>query len=111
MNLVKISKEYEELKIRDMSEIEIQGVILYLYELITETEEFEFGEIYTSLNNVKNATYYCGNNLQIQDNYYAKGFYVSSLFMVENSYNTAFCVCSNNEEFKDDFICRIDLIE
>ena len=111
MNLVRISKEYKDLKIRDMSEIEIQGAILYLYELISETEEFEFGEIYTTINEVKNLTYYCGNNLQIQDCYYAKDFYISSLFMVENSYNTVFCLCSINENFEEDCVCRIDLIE
>lgn len=110
MNLVKISKEYKELKIRDMSEIEIQGAILYLYELITETEEFEFGEIYTSIKDVKNVTYYCGNNLHVQDSYYVKGFYIGSLFMVENSYSTVFCLCSDSKDFEDDFICRIDLI-
>lgn len=110
MNLVRISKEYEELKIRDMSEIEIQGAILYLYELISETEELEFGESYTTINDVKNLTFYCNNNLQIQDCYYIKGFYISSLFMVEHSDNTMFCLCSNDEEFGESFVCRIDLI-
>ena len=111
MNLVRINKEYKDLKIRDMSELEIQGAILYLYELVSETEEFEFGEIYTTINEVKNLTYYCGNNLQIQDCYYAKSFYISSLFMVENSYNTLFCVCSNDEYFEESFVCRVDLTE
>lgn len=110
MNLVKINKEYEELKIREMSEIEIQGAILYLYELVTETEESEFGEIYTTINDVKNVTYYSGKNLQIQDCYYLKGFYVGSLFMINDSYNTLFCICANNDNFERNFVCRIDLI-
>lgn len=109
MDLVRISKEYEELKIRDMSEIEIQGAILYLYELISETEELEFGESYTTINDVKNLTYYCSLNLQIQDCYYIKGFYISSLFMVEHSDNTIFCLSSNNEECEESFVCRIDI--
>lgn len=109
MDLVRISKEYEELKIRDMSEIEIQGAILYLYELICETEELEFGESYITINDVKNLTYYCSLNLQIQDYYYAKGFYIGSLFMVEHSYNTIFCLCSSEEDFEKNFVCRIDL--
>lgn len=110
MKLVRISKGYKYLKIRDMSEIEIQGAILYLYELISETEELEFGESYTTINDVKNLTYYCNLNLQIQDYYYVKGFYIGSLFMVEHSYNTIFCLCSYSKEFEESFVCRIDLI-
>lgn len=109
MKLSKIYKEYEELDIRDMSEIEIQGAILYLYELIKETEDLELGESYVSIDDIKNITYYCGNNLQIQDSYYAKGSYISSLFMIKNSYNTVFCLCSENEDFEEVFVCRIDL--
>ncbi|GEM_PF-2068534 len=111
MKLGKISKKYEELKIRDMSELEIQGSILYLYELTTETEELEFGEKYSSINEVKNLVYYCGKNLHIQDGFYVKGFYINSLFMIENSYDIVFCVCSNNQKFDNNFVCRIYLTE
>lgn len=109
MKLTKIYKKYEELNIRDMSEVEIQGAILYLYKMIMEDEEEVNGEAYSTLNDIDNITYYCSRNLQIQGDYYIKGFYVSSIFMVEHSYETLFCLCSDSADFKQDFVCRIDL--
>lgn len=109
MKLVKIDREYDDLEVKEMSEIEIQGCILYLYKMIIEFEKATYGEIYTTLEDVENITYYCGKHLQIQGDYYLDNYYISSMFMIEKSKDTVFCICSENEKYEKDFVCRIDL--
>lgn len=108
MKLVKIDREYDDLEIKEMSEIEIQGCILYLYKMIIEFENDTYGERYTTLEDVENITYYCGKHLQIQGDYYLDNYYISSIFIIECAKDTVFCLCSNNEECEQNFICRID---
>ena len=108
MKLVKIDREYDNLEVKEMSEIEIQGCILYLYKMIIEFEKDTYGEIYTTLEDVENITYYCGKHLQIQGDYYLDKYYISSMFMIEKSKDTVFVICIDNEQQNDNFICRID---
>lgn len=110
MKLVKIDREYNDLDIKDMSEIEIQSCILYLYKLIIEFEQDTYGEIYTILDNIENITYYCGKHLQIQGDYYLGNYYISSMFMIEKSKDTVFCICSDENKFEESCISRIDYI-
>lgn len=110
MKLVKIDREYDDLEIKEMSEIEIQGCILYLYKMIIEFEKDTYGEIYTTLEDVENITYYCGKHLQIQGDYYLDNYYISSIFMIEKSKDTVFCICSYDKRFKEIYVCRIDFI-
>lgn len=108
MKLVKIDREYYDLEVKEMSEIEIQGCILYLYKMIIEFEKDTYGETYTTLEDVENITYYCGKHLQIQGDYYLDNYYISSMFMIEKSKDTVFVICIDNEQQNDNFICRID---
>lgn len=108
MKLVKIDREYDDLEVKEMSEIEIQGCILYLYKMIIEFEKDTYGEIYTTLEDVENITYYWGKHLQIQGDYYLDKYYISSMFMIEKSKDTVFVICIDNEQQNDNFICRID---
>ena len=108
MKLVKIDREYNDLDIKDMSEIEIQSCILYLYKLIIEFEQDTYGEIYTILDNIENITYYCGKHLQIQGDYYLDNYYIISMFMIEQSKNTILSVGLDNE-FKEICVLRVDL--
>lgn len=108
MKLVKIDREYDDLEVKEMSEIEIQGCILYLYKMIIEFEKDTYGEIYTTLEDVENITYYCGKHLQIQGDYYLDNYYIISMFMIEQSKNTILSVGLDNE-FKEICVLRVDL--
>lgn len=109
MKLVKIDREYDDLEVKEMSEVEIQGCILYLYKMIIEFEKATYGEIYTTLEDVENITYYCGKHLQIHGDYYLDKYYISSMFMIEKSKNTVFCICLGDEDYVNSIIFRINL--
>lgn len=66
------------------------------------------GEIYTTLDDIENITYYCGKHLQIQGDYYLSNYYISSLFMIEKSNYTVFSLGLDNA-LEEVCILRINL--
>lgn len=105
--------------IREMSEIEISGAITFVYDITTNFELTNYGETYNKFNQVYDYSFYCRNQLSLNNNYgYAvkqeldKQLILDSVFMREFSNNTlwgwAYWYDTETEESTNDmFLVRI----
>lgn len=105
--ITKVDLNYETMSIKEMSNIEIKGAILTVYEVIREYEDFIFGESFSILEQLDNNSYYCSKHLNFQNDIFIDNMYISSIFMIESNKEDLFAIASYNENFENDFIVRI----
>ena len=108
MKITKMDMNYEELEVREMSNLELAGATYILHKLIKSFENEIYGESYTSTNRLENELYYCGKHLNFSDCWYIDNIFISSVFMVKNSYENLFAIASDSMDFEKDYIVRID---
>lgn len=110
MNISRLDKKYEELKVREMGELEIRGA-QYLLAMCQIEDEMElYGEVLTTVESIDNDTFYCQKHLNYSDTNYVKGYNISSVFMIEGNYDVLFglAVSGNENIYPHDFVVRFD---
>lgn len=110
MNIVKIDEKYEEMKVREMGELELRGAQYMLAMCQIEDEKELYGEVVTTLESIDNDTFYCQKHLNYSDTNYIKGFHISSVFMIEGNYNVLFGIALSNSKntYPKHFVVRFD---
>ena len=104
--------------IREMGELEIAGVIAYMYVLAKEYEINNFGESFLTFGDVNDGSYYCNKRIQLNNNegYVVdykddKELIIDHVFMREKSFDTlwgfAYWYDPETEEESDMFLIRI----
>lgn len=105
--------------IREMSEMEIAGAITFVYDITSNFELTNYGETYNNFNQVYDYSFYCRQQLSLNNNYgytikqeLDKQLILDSVFMREWTNNTlwgwAYWYDTETEESTDDmFLVRI----
>lgn len=118
INVVLFENEKEVNDIREMGEIEIAGALAYVYSLVKEFENLNFGECFLTFGEVNGSSYYCGKKLHLNDNQgYVidakddKDLVIDHMFMREGSYDVlwgyAYWLDRETEEESDLFLVRM----
>ena len=108
MEITKIDMTYEEMQVKEMNNLEINGATYILYKAICKSEEETYGEVYTHISGLENELYYCGKHFNFNDCWWIQGYYISSVFMLKNSFENLFAIASDSMDFEKDYIVRID---
>ena len=121
MNNLQITRMDRELEVtkREMNELEIYGAMLYMYQLVKESDLEICGESCNTIEDIDNRTYYSNKTLEIAEG----GFLVhldngelvvlDSVFMIEGNNNDLWGYCyydehdPKSEEDSDLFLVRI----
>lgn len=99
-------EEIESRVVRPMGELELYGAISYIYEVIKNFEETEFGECHLDWNDIDNDTFYSNKRLEMATDYTVKdseGNYcvIDRVFMLEGNDNVLFGLV-HSEDLNED---------